>query len=272
MGREISEYIRCQFCHVETRHIVGNFRRCPRCTNLYNGDYRTTVYEDTYFESEYKNQYGKSYIGDKANIQKKMRSRLEILKTCAGSFQGKNLLEVGSAAGFFLELANGAGLKSQGWELSAYMCDYANKHGLTTRQGNLLELLDKAPSNSFDMIAAFYVIEHFTEQKKIWEGFSRLLKNGGVLALALPSFYGPAYHFHRSDWVRTHPRDHFLDYSPGGIKKVCKVFGLKILHISPEGLHPERFFLGNLPFLKNVYTTIQKTCKFSDTMFVVLQK
>jgi SAM-dependent methyltransferase len=272
MDQKTGKTILCEFCNVLTKNHINGFYRCVTCGNIYNGQYQTTEYEDSYFEVEYKKQYGKSYIEDKPDIQKKMQSRLDCIKPYISSFTDKKLLEAGSAAGFFLEIAREAGFYVKGWEISSYMTKFANQQGNTTIQGNFLNLLEKEHDESYDVIAAFYVIEHFREQNKIWQGFYRLLKKDGLLLLAMPSFFGPAFYFHKKDWVKNHPLDHYIDYSPAGIKKVCNLFGLKLLHIYPEGLHPERFLLGNTFFLKYFYTMIQKTCKFTDTMFVVIQK
>jgi len=268
----LQENIICEFCDLETREFQKGFSVCPKCRNIYNKNYKTIIYEDNYFESEYKKQYGKSYIDDKIAIQNKMRFRLNKIKSNVTALHGKKLLEAGSAAGFFLEIASAAGCIATGWEVSSYMAEYANRNGNKTIQGNFLDMLDMEKNNQYDIISAFYVIEHFREQKKIWSGFSRLLRNNGLLLLAIPSYYGPAFYFQREGWLKNHPVDHFIDYSPAGLKKVCSMFGFKLVNIFPEGVHPERFFLGNIALLKHVYIGIQKIFKFSDTIFVLLKK
>lgn len=272
MNHLMEKYKLCEFCGISTHQIRKYFFKCPKCKNIYNKSYQTIAYEDTYFETEYKKQYGKSYIDDKKNIQLKMQYRLNRIKPILQDFSGKKLLEIGSAAGFFLEIANENGFISKGWEISTYMSEYANQNGNTTIQGNFLDLLDHEKNDQYDVISAFYVIEHFTDQKKIWEGFQRLLKKGGLLLLAVPSYFGPAFYFHKDEWDKNHPKDHYIDYSPYGIKTVCNLFGFKKLLIYTEGLHPERFLLGNVFFLKYFYNIIQKTFNFSDTIYIVLKK
>lgn len=267
-----SDIIICEFCNIPAKHEVSGFYKCPRCGNLYNSGYKTTAYEGDYFEDEYKKQYGLSYIDDKKNIQKKMFTRLNHIKKYMNQTEGKRLLEIGSAAGFFLEIASDSGFLSQGWEISAYMSEYANKQGNKTTQGNFLDLLDNEKTGNFDLVCAFYSIEHFQCQKKIWQGLSRLLNKGGLLALTVPSYFGPVYYFQKEQWIKTHPVDHFVDYSPSGIKKVCSLFGFKLLQAFPDAYHPERFIFGRSIIFRKFYTMLQKKLVFSDTIFLILQK
>lgn len=202
------EQFLCEFCCVPTKNVFSHFYRCPNCGNLFNLNHQTTSYEDSYFEGEYEKQYGKTYIDDKSNIQKRMKLRLEQVRPFIQYAKHKKLLEIGSAAGFFLELASAAGFLAKGWEISKYMSDYANEHGSPTIQGDFLNLLQEESRNEYDMICAFYVIEHFKEQKEIWKGLSRIIRDNGLLILALPSTFGPAFYYHQDNWIKNHPRDH----------------------------------------------------------------
>ncbi|MDH4198754.1 MAG: class I SAM-dependent methyltransferase [Spirochaetia bacterium] len=270
MSRD-SQNNECVFCDKPLKQWRAHFYQCPACKNIFNAHYQKIVYEDNYFEGEYRKQYGKSYFDDKKNIQSKMRQRLQYLSQYVPDFRNKTLLEIGSAAGYFLEIAEKEGMMARGWEISKYMTEYANSCGNRTIQGDFFSLLKKS-SEQYDVVGAFYVIEHFVSQKQVWQAFSKLIKDNGFLILSIPYAFGPGLYFHMNEWIKNHPADHFIDYTRSGIKKICSMFGFKLMSIYPEGIHPERFPRGDIFFLKYFYSKIQTKCAFSDTVFLVFQK
>ena len=284
------------------------FKRCQICRLVFYKKASSQEYESDYFFTEYENQYGKSYLNDKERIQLRMKWRLDLVqKYLSSSDQTKpRLLEIGSACGFFLELAQKAGFSSEGWEISNAMAKIANQRNLTTKTGDFSSLYKNwlqnknednecrdgeaiiygAPQGTpqtclpahtsthkkFDVLAAFYVIEHFSEPFIFWEAASNLLKPNGLLVLSLPSIAGPSFLFSKSQWASTHPKDHFVDYSPKSLNMISKAYHFKRLCLKAEGIHPERIPMGSLPFFKNVYKMWQRSFAFSDTIFIIFKK
>lgn len=250
-----------------------NFKYCNKCGLLYNKKAKKTVYNETYFNDEYENQYGTSYIDDKSQIQKKMLARLKKAEKYIGASKNLKLLDIGSAAGFFLEIGQKKNYSVEGWEISSFMAKYANKNGLKTKCGEIQKLYkswQKEKNKAYDIVSAFYVIEHMNNQDFLWKMFSNIIKPEGLLLLTLPSYNGPMYRFHFKKWEKTHPKDHFVDYSNKVLKNISKNYGFKPLFIKPDSLHPERF-----PFHKlfsYFYKRIQNIFCFSDTIYAVFKK
>ena len=77
---------RCPLCHsdryrIHTRFPLRSFARCQRCAMqfmIFHGRQPST-YSRSYFETEYRKQYGKSYIDDFAHIYRIGRERLGII-------------------------------------------------------------------------------------------------------------------------------------------------------------------------------------------------
>ena len=105
-----------------------------------------------------------------------------------------------------------------------------------------------------------------------WEAAHELLHYGGLLALAVPSLFGPSFYFNKKRWILEHPTDHFIDYSPTSLKKIGKAYSFQLLDIYAEGIHPERFPLGKIPILKGVYRAFQRSTAFADTIFVIFRR
>ena len=269
----------CQICMSVLKKIHANlFEKCLTCKTIFYLKAKNIHYGEKYFLKEYKNQYGKSYFSDKVNLQKKMQWRMDHF------FQRVNLqeqfpnekiclLEVGSAAGFFLELMPKYNIIAEGWEFSSFMSRHAKNNGLNSIAGDFFSIYSpQSHSQKFHIIASFYCIEHIANQKKLWEAFYAILKPKGFLLISIPSYFGPLFYFHYKKWIMSHPMDHFVDYSLHSLKKVALKFQFRFIQAFSEGLHPERFPLGNHAALQPIYKFFQKKFCFSDTIFIILQK
>ncbi len=197
------------------------------------------AYQDSYFQEEYKNQYNKTYYDDEPQLRNLANVRLDMM----ASFQkpnGKTLFEVGCAAGFFLSEAEKRGYTVQGLELSETEAKYAGeKLGLDVIQGSFLDE-SVLPDRKFDAVCAFFVIEHFPDAENVFEKITNLVKPGGLLFLGLPSLNGPSFRTNPEEWFRTHPSDHFWDYSPDSLKNMLKMYGLVTVYKKPMSYHPQR--------------------------------
>ncbi|MCS6985426.1 MAG: class I SAM-dependent methyltransferase [Leptospiraceae bacterium] len=268
--------VMCPVCDSPTKVVEEPFYRCPRDGLLVYAEGTELTYEDDYFGLEYKNQYGKTYLEDREAILARNHWRLKEFHTRIRlSGKKKRLLEVGCAYGFFLEAAKNYGYELEGWELSQKAAQYCQNRGFAVKVGDFFALYEnwqKQKRPPYDVVAAFYTIEHFRWQRQFWSAAAHLVSRGGYLLLSLPSCWGPLFYFHRRKWYENHPRDHFVDYSPRSLAKIGKSFGFKLLLTKSEGIHPNRFWGGSLPFLRSFFRKIQEKIPFSDTIYAVLRK
>ncbi len=168
---------------------------------------RALAYDDDYFLTEYKTQYGRTYVEDEPNLRRLARRRLALLPEIAPtrSAHAPRLLEIGCACGFFLDEARQVGYATEGLEISPYAATFARQQlKLDVRQGSFLEHGD-GPRGPFDVVAAFFVLEHFAAQAGAFRKIAELLRPGGLLLFALPSTRGPLFECSPETWARTHP-------------------------------------------------------------------
>ncbi|BDA79358.1 2-polyprenyl-3-methyl-5-hydroxy-6-metoxy-1,4-benzoquinol methylase [Leptospira kobayashii] len=210
-------------------------------------------YGDSYFMEEYQAQYKKTYYEDEANLRNLATRRIKVLRSLFGNNpKGKKLLEIGSAAGFFLDEARKIGFSVQGLELSEREVEYSKVTlGLDVEKKSVLDIPPESFKNSLDVIAAFFVLEHISDIESLWERLGSWTKSGGVVFLAVPSFFGPSFQTNPDEWFRTHPGDHFFDYDLRSLKKLLSSLGFAVKYARPMSYHPSRDLglLGRLPVL-----------------------
>jgi len=226
-------------------------------------------YTASYFLEEFKAQYKKTYYEDEPNLRFLARRRLKVLEKFR-ELKKNQLLEIGCAAGFFLSEAEQMGWKVKGIEVSLPEVKYAQSLGLEVKHGSFLDYPEDV---QFDVICAFFVIEHFPDQELVWKKILSLLQPEGMIFLALPSLYGPSFQTNVKDWFTTHPQDHFVDYDPSSLKKLFQALRAKILWKKPMSFHLNRDlgWRGKFPW-RLVYKPLASFSCYGDTIEVLAKK
>ncbi|MBM9547754.1 class I SAM-dependent methyltransferase [Leptospira sp. 201903074] len=248
----------------EECHHTGVLRYLPA---------KVREYGDSYFMEEYKAQYKKSYYEDELNLRSMAKRRLSVLERVGANPKGASLLEIGSAAGFFLDEAQRAGYLTRGLELSPKEVEYAkSKLSLDVDQKSVLAIGTQEWKETFDVLAAFFVVEHIEEIDGVWERLTSWLKPGGFLYLALPSSFGPSFQTNPSVWFATHPSDHFFDYSVHSLKKLLSILGFEVNYVRPMSYHSYRDLSprGKLP--EWLYRLYANSFAYGDTIELIAKK
>jgi 2-polyprenyl-3-methyl-5-hydroxy-6-metoxy-1,4-benzoquinol methylase len=138
---------------------------------------------------------------------------------------GKKLLDVGSAAGFFLEAANARGFEVQGIEFAAAAIAAASP----TVRGNILhgdihEILERW-ANEFDVVTAFDIIEHMHDPAKFVRDIKKALKPGGLLVISTPDTGHYLRYVMGSHWSMLQPFQHTVLFSREAMKQMLNSTG-----------------------------------------------
>jgi len=270
------ESINCPVCgrSSDTR-ISIDFHKCLKCRLIFNVNCKSLSYDRDYFISEYQGQYGKTYIDDFDNIYRLSLLRLkEIYKMLDIKNKDLSILDIGSAAGFFLKAAKDTGIKKTGGiEISNFASDYCRKNFSI----DVIESpFEKAEINEkFDIITSWFFIEHLMEPLSSIKRIYKMLNDGGVFALSVPSYFGPMFFFDRDQWITTHPKDHRIDLSPHSAKKILKDIGFRKVKVRKCGYHPERVVDRESVLFKPFELIYRLYCSitgFSDTIEIYAVK
>jgi len=122
--------------------------------------------------------------------------------------QARDLLEIGSGFGFFLDAARGAGLRVEGAELSENGRRHARERFDLRVHGLPIERLPFAPG-SFDVVAAFYVVEHLADPRAFLQAVARLLDGLSV-----------RHDLYHAPW-------HLSDFMPATMERALKETGFE---------------------------------------------
>ncbi|HOW81548.1 MAG TPA: methyltransferase domain-containing protein [Spirochaetota bacterium] len=185
-----------------------------------------------------------------------------------------SLTDIGSAMGFFLKAASDRGFGNvSGIEISRYAADYCRKEfGFEVENR---ALMPDGVMSEHDVITAWFFIEHCSDPCGVIMDIAANVRSGGVFAFSVPSVFGPLYWFNRKEWVRTHPADHRIDFSPGQLRLMMKMAGFRKTMIVPAGFHPERVLPADSLFF-DVFSALYRTASgmlaFSDTLEVYALK
>jgi SAM-dependent methyltransferase len=168
---------RCGFVFVNPRPDPASIARMYDDPDYYTHGYNLGVETENYFlrKDELVAQYE--------------RTARELSAELGGAGE---LLELGSAGGFFLEGARRAGFTVRGVELSPQAYEYSRRElGLDVYHGQLEEA--PFPPASFDVAYADNVLEHTTAPERVLERLRELLRPGGHLVVIVPSYVNSIY-------------------------------------------------------------------------------
>jgi 2-polyprenyl-3-methyl-5-hydroxy-6-metoxy-1,4-benzoquinol methylase len=271
----------CPLCSSpESKPVSGDrqdLRACRSCGVVFNSTHKVLTYDQRYFVDDYENQYGRTYAQDEPAIRALASRRLGMIFRMAHGAcprESMRLLDIGSAMGFFLKEAREQGIgQVEGVEISSFAADYCRTTLRIPVQESSFE--NAALEGSFNIITAWYFIEHCPDPGPVIEKITSLLVKGGILALATPSLFGPLFRFNRREWCASHPGDHRVDFSPRTMRSFLNHNGFHHVRIRAAGIHPERIFNPRAPWfrpLAGAYSFFSSHLAFSDTMEVFALK
>jgi hypothetical protein len=170
--------------HKTTHGVRLNFAACTNCATLYANPRLTanslrTLYDsEEFFEGRQDNLNYYSFLSGEHYLRRTARGRIARFQQLA---PGRRLLEVASAAGFFLVEAEAAGFEAEGVEFSGPMARYASQRwGLPVTAGSIEEI-ELAPE-SYDVIASWGVMTILRDPRAVIAKFHAALRSGGVWA------------------------------------------------------------------------------------------
>ena len=190
-----------------------------------------------------------------------LASKARLVKRQSQLKQG-SLLDIGTGTGYFAQT-----MKAKGWQVSAIekspqARQFSKEH--FNLDVDAPEKLATYKEGTFDAITLWHVMEHLEHLNETWETLFRILKENGVLIIAVPNPTSYDAQKYKEMWAAYDVPRHLWHFSPS----VMQQFGAKHGFVLAER-HPmpfdafyvsmltEKYKKHGLPFLRGLFTGTQ---------------
>ena len=143
---------------------------------------------------------------------------------------GKRLLDYGCGAGSFLEYMYQRNYKVNGVEPDA------SARGLIDPQIPTATSIDDLPTQQYDVITAFHVIEHVHELHHTLGALKQRLDPNGILVLALPNPLSYDAQYYGTDWAGYDVPRHLYHFNQKSLDSLAYQFNLGVSKVLPMRL------------------------------------
>ncbi|MCX7973230.1 MAG: class I SAM-dependent methyltransferase [Candidatus Aminicenantes bacterium] len=250
----LEEIYNCPLCGGNKfKKIIEKFslqiKKCQVCSLVFtNPRLRKEIikkrYSTDYFIQEYLGGLKIESLDEKPNLVDLYNHYglyLEVIKNYFSP--GKKLLEIGSAAGFFLHFAQKMGWQVTGVEHIPEAVKYARKtFNLLIYEGSFEEV---EINEKFDLVVLLDVIEHFIDPVFCLKKAFKLLKSGGIIFISTPNYNSLSRRFLGKGWAVLSPADHLFYFTKTTLKLLLNKTGFMELKITdladfePKAIHTQ---------------------------------
>jgi SAM-dependent methyltransferase len=257
--------------------------RCASCgfitadANL-SPDELTALYSEKYFSGE---EYS-DYVADRVTIQRNFNKRLRVLLRYVTDAPSKRLFEIGSAYGFFLDVARRNFKDVAGIDISAAAAAYARSElQLSVDQG---DFLDYTP-HRIDVACMWDTIEHLQSPHVYIEKLAAHMPAGSKIAITTGDIGSWMARFRGRRWRQIHPPTHLHYFSRATLERLLNRYGFDVRYCGYDGAYRSLDMIAAV-LLKvrrkreRVYNVLKKTGMLSfdvnlnlfDIVYIIAEK
>jgi 2-polyprenyl-3-methyl-5-hydroxy-6-metoxy-1,4-benzoquinol methylase len=257
-GTSISKVFSCQDYTVSQKFF--NILECGSCSVRFTQNVPDLSEIGSYYASE---DYISHTDTNKGIINKlyhairkfTLKQKKSLLLATTKLFKGK-ILDIGCGTGSFLETMKNAGWETVGLEPNLEARNLASAKNIESHEPNhLFNLSDK----QFDVISLWHVLEHVHDLHNYIEQFKRLLKDNGLLVIAVPNYTSSDASHYDAFWAAYDVPRHLYHFSPKSMKILLEKHQFNIEAIKPMwfdsyyvSLLSEGYKQNDLGFLKAI--------------------
>lgn len=220
-----------------SREINLCITRCRRCGHVYQCPEISKAYGDKYFDDRYESAGEDNPYYDPELKLEHARDLLKVLQMHHPA--ARNVLEIGAGMGTFASVAQAAGLKVVGTEMSEMAVRKArDSYGVSLHLGPL----DTLPQdNLFDTVVLWDVIEHCPRAELLMAELSCRCRLQGRVFLTTGNYESTARLASGANWWCWQP-DHYHYFRPENISRLGERNGLGefVVASAPRIKYPEK--------------------------------
>lgn len=165
------------------------------------------------------------------------------------------ILDIGAGTGDFLFRA-----KKRGWDVTGVEPNQQAKDLALNKGLNFSVNSNSLPSDYFDVITLWHVLEHVPVLEDQISELKRLLKEDGIIIIAVPNFKSYDAHVYKEHWAAYDVPRHLWHFSKTSIKKIFSPYGFRIENIKAlpfdafyVSLLSETYKKSNFGYIKGIY-------------------
>jgi 2-polyprenyl-3-methyl-5-hydroxy-6-metoxy-1,4-benzoquinol methylase len=171
---------------------------------------------------------------------------------------GKSILDIGCASGELLNEFKNNGWKTLGIEPNENARRSASEnYGLQVEEESFLNKIEKG---TFDVISMWHVLEHVSNLQERMKQLSTIVKDDGILVIALPNRKSFDAVFYEKFWAAYDVPRHLYHFSPENVELLFSRYGFKLISKLPMkfdsyyvSMLSEKYKTGKSGFLKGLY-------------------
>jgi 2-polyprenyl-3-methyl-5-hydroxy-6-metoxy-1,4-benzoquinol methylase len=180
----------------------------------------------------------------------------------AHSNQGA-LLDIGAGTGEFLSVA-----KNNGWNVTGIEPSPKAKAIAENKGVSFVPNLDSIPSQSFDVITMWHVLEHVPDLDHQINELKRIVKPNGTIIIAVPNFNSFDAKHYGKFWAAFDVPIHFWHFSKKAIQTLFIQHNLQLTEVLPMkfdsfyvSLLSEKYKTGKMNFIKAFFIGLKSNWK-----------
>jgi 2-polyprenyl-3-methyl-5-hydroxy-6-metoxy-1,4-benzoquinol methylase len=185
---------------------------------------------------------------------------------------GKILLEVGCGTGADLDWARARGWDAHGLELDENPVEIAKKRGLHVQRSTFET--ENLPANSYDCIIMSQVLEHLHSPRLALQRCHQLLRQDGLLLVAVPKFDSWTRHALGNFWHNLQYPIHLHHFNQSVLERMIRNAGFQLREVRLSSRLLNLIYalrtMKQFHILNRIFTRPQGT--LSDVMLIVAQK
>lgn len=225
-------------------HLVTDeqfaIHQCPKCNFAFTQDFPCEEEIGKYYDAPEYISHSDTHQGFINSLYHQARKISLKSKTKMASKyssdQAETLLDIGSGTGYFLNAMRLKKWVVTGIEKSETTREYAHtKFGLNIQDS---DYLFKMPDKIKDVVTMWHVLEHIERLNDTMANLHRILKDDGVLFIALPNKKSADAISYKEHWAAYDVPRHLWHFSPNDFRQFAEKHNFKVEKMKPMYFDP----------------------------------
>lgn len=237
--------------------------RCDDCGFIFTQDAPVEAEIGRYYETPDYISHSDTHKGLMNRVYHRVRRymlsrKAKLIKRTSGLSKG-SLLDIGTGTGYFSNEMKERGWRVKAIEKNARARAFAKEH--FELEVDAEDALAGYADDSFDVITLWHVMEHLEPLNKTWEKLARLLKERGVLIVAVPNPNSYDAGKYKEWWAAYDVPRHLWHFTPSAMQQFGVKHGFKLAEQHPMpfdafyvSMLTEKYKGSRLAFLKGMWT------------------